>query len=71
MSLYLAATPRFEFIGFFPPIFQLGAALAVGRHKHRIGWLLFAVVCGFFIWLAIMIFFVPLIKELIWLRKNV
>jgi len=44
MSLYLAASPRFEFIGLFPP-------------EERVGWLLVTIVWGFFVWLAIALFF--------------
>jgi hypothetical protein len=39
-AYYLAATPRFRFVGLAIPVFLAGAALTCGRKSGLISWLL-------------------------------
>ena len=49
-SLYLAATPRFRFVGLLPILAYLLAASATRRGRLRVGGLLVAATAGFFGW---------------------
>jgi hypothetical protein len=51
LALYLGATPRFRIIGFFLPLFQVAAAVAVKR-RPLLAAVLLSPVLGMVIWLA-------------------
>ncbi len=54
-SLYLAATPRFRYVGLLPIVASLLAAAATRRDYVRVGGLLVAATAGFFGWLAFLV----------------
>ncbi len=54
-SLYLAATPRFRYVGLFPIVAYLLAASAIRRGRVRVGWMLVAGTATFFLWLAFLV----------------
>ena len=54
-SLYLAATPRFRFVGLLPILAYLLAASATRRGRLRVGGLLVAATAGFFGWLGFLV----------------
>ncbi len=54
-SLYLAATPRFRYVGLLPIVASLLAAAATRRDYVRVGGLLIAATAGFFGWLAFLV----------------
>ncbi len=54
-SLYLAATPRFRYVGLLPVVAYLLAASATRRGRVRIGGMLVAGTATFFLWLAFLV----------------
>ena len=54
-SLYLAATPRFRYVGLLPIVASLLAAAATRRDYVIVGGLLIAATAGFFGWLAFLV----------------
>ncbi len=54
-SLYLAATPRFRYLGLLPIAAYLVAAAATKRGYVRVGGMLVAATAGFFGWLAFLV----------------
>ena len=54
-SLYLAATPRFRYVGFLLIAAYLLAAAATRRDHVRVGGLLIAATTTFFVWLAYLV----------------
>ncbi len=54
-SLYLAATPRFRYVGLLPIVAYLLAASATRRGHVRLGWMLVAATTSFFGWLALLV----------------
>ncbi len=54
-ALYLAATPRFRYVGLLPIVASLLAAAATRRDYVRVGGLLIAATAGFFGWLAFLV----------------
>ncbi len=55
-SLYLAATPRFRYVGLLIIVTYLLAAAATRRDHVRVGGLLVAATATFFAWLAFTVF---------------
>ncbi len=54
-SLYLAATPRFRYMGLLPIAAYLLAAATTRRDNVRVGGLLVAAPATFFAWLAFVV----------------
>ena len=54
-SLYLAATPRFRYVGLLPIVAYLLAATATRRGCVRVGGMLVTAAAVFFAWLAFLI----------------
>ena len=54
-SLYLAATPRFRYVGLLPIVAYLLAASAARRGRVGIGGMLVAATAVFFAWLAFLV----------------
>ena len=54
-SLYLAATPRFRYLGLLPIAAHLVAAAATKRGYVRVGGMLVAATASFFGWLAFLV----------------
>lgn len=55
ISLYLAGTPRFRWIGLVFPVLLFGANIAVRRSHLWLAWSLFVPCAGFFGWLAVIV----------------
>jgi len=55
VSLYLAATPRFQWIAMVFPVLLFGASIAVRRSLPWLAWSLFVPCAGFFGWLAVIV----------------
>lgn len=56
MALYLGMTPRFRYVAWLLPLFQVAAALQV-RRSRRVAGLLLAPVVGVCIWLGALVWF--------------
>ncbi len=54
-SLYLAATPRFRYVGLLPVVAYLLAVAATRRGRGRVGGMLVAAVAVLFGWLAFLV----------------
>ena len=63
-SLYLTATPRFQYVGLLPPVFLLLAAYAVRRQTVWVGVLLVTGTVLFLSWVASIVY-VPILIHLL------
>jgi len=55
ISLYLAGTPRFSWVGLILPVLLFAASFAVRRSLLWLAWSCVAPVAGFFLWLGVII----------------
>ena len=55
MSLYLAGSPRFGWLGLGIPIFLSGAGIAIDYDHDKVAWFLLLPFVGTFGWLAVLV----------------
>ena len=55
ISLYLAGSPRFGWLGISIPILLSGASIAVHYDRKNVAWIPLASVLGIFGWLAVVV----------------
>jgi hypothetical protein len=55
ISLYLAATPRLQWIALLIPLLLVGASIALHRSQQWLTWALFIPFVGVFGWLAVIV----------------
>ena len=54
-SLYLAATPRFGWLGFLLPLLLMGAGIAIRNRRVDLGWMLVVPFVCLAAWLAFIV----------------